>query len=54
MDRKGLVRGALIWRGSEELAFHSKSNARSLEIFSVVTLLGLFQKSPGCFVLGRL
>lgn len=31
---RGLVRGALIWMGSEELAFHSKSDTRSPEIFS--------------------
>lgn len=54
MDRKGLLREALIWTGSEELAFHSKSDTRSPEIFSVVTPLGLFQKSPGCYVSDRL
>lgn len=51
---RGLLRGALIWTGSEESAFHSKSDTRSLEIFSVVTPLGLFLNSPGCYVSDRL
>lgn len=53
VDGTGASHESHIWKGSE-LASHSQSDVKSLEVFNVATPLGLFYKGIGCCVRDRL